>query len=99
MRELRQFICLKCPGKDPQKHKIRLWYDRVDPSNAVSQCYSCKKMLFSVERSYMFISVIFVAHVEMNLLCAVKCKTLLLVTTVMLKFPHTASRLCTGSTE
>lgn len=48
-KELRQFICRDCPGKHSY-HEYRIWYDKVRPNVAQSQCHVCEGMFEAVER-------------------------------------------------
>ncbi len=51
--ELRQFICITCPGKFSW-HLIRVWYERVpvdkDGTPGTSKCYVCNKQTAPVPR-------------------------------------------------
>ena len=48
-KELRQFRCKECPGKYSH-HEYRVWYERVYPNPARSQCNNCKEMVDAIPR-------------------------------------------------
>ena len=48
--ELRQFICYECPGLNPRVHSYHRWHKRVDCSNPVSKCRTCKRWIKAVPR-------------------------------------------------
>lgn len=50
MLELRQFKCVNCRGKDPVKHEVHIWYERVDSENPKSVCRTCRRKIDAVPR-------------------------------------------------